>query len=87
MKAKKTSKRGRPSRRAATAKALAGVDPAAVDPRAVLAAIAADTSAPAAARVAACKMLIGEQGAPKPADQDDPVMRLALQLLNKGAKK
>jgi hypothetical protein len=44
----------------ASAKALAGVDTAAVDPRAVLKAIAADVSAPASARAAAAKALLAD---------------------------
>jgi hypothetical protein len=51
-------KRGRPSRGEASAKALIGVDLTAVDPVAILRAIAADTSAPAGARVAAAKALL-----------------------------
>jgi hypothetical protein len=85
---KKSQKRGRPSRAAASAKALADVDLSAIDPRTVLLTIAADTSAPATARVAACRALLGEPPIPpKPSgDDDDPVTRLALQLL-KGTKK
>jgi len=35
-----------------------GLDPSSIDPRKILAAIAADLSAPAGARVAACKGLL-----------------------------
>jgi hypothetical protein len=35
-----------------------GVDPASIDPRRILAAIASDADAPASARVAACKALL-----------------------------
>jgi hypothetical protein len=54
-------RRGRPSRKEEVQRALAelGVDPATIDPRRVLAAIAGDTNAPAGARVAACKVLLG----------------------------
>jgi hypothetical protein len=53
-------KRGRPSRKAEVQRALAelGVDPASIDPRRVLAAIAGDVDAPAGARVAACRTLL-----------------------------
>jgi len=51
-------KGGRPSRALASAKALLGVDLKAVDPVAILRAIAADLSAPASARVAACRTLL-----------------------------
>jgi hypothetical protein len=52
---------GRPSRKEEVQRALAefGVDPATIDPRRVLAAIAMDPSAPAGARVAACRTLLG----------------------------
>ena len=54
-------KGGRPTRAEATAKALAAivVDPTTIDPRGILAAIAADRSAPAGARVAACRTCSG----------------------------
>jgi hypothetical protein len=42
------------------AQAAAGIDPASVDPRAVLAQVAADTSAPSSARVAAAKALLAD---------------------------
>jgi hypothetical protein len=56
-------RRGRPSRAEASAKALAalqaaGIDPSTVDPRAVLAAVACDPSAPASARVSAARALL-----------------------------
>ena len=54
-------KGGRPSRAAATAKALSGLDLTAIDPVTILRAIAADLSAPASARVAACKALLDVQ--------------------------
>src|SRR5262245_16492778 len=52
-------KGGRPSRAEASAKALRGVDLTAIDPVAILRAIAADLSSPA--RVAACKALLDVQ--------------------------
>src|SRR5262245_53894405 len=56
-------KGGRPTRAEATAKALAaiGVDPAMINPMNILAAIAADLSAPATARVAAAKVLLRQR--------------------------
>jgi hypothetical protein len=54
-------KAGRPSRAEASAKALLGIDLTAVDPMEILRAIAADRSAPASARVAACRALLGLQ--------------------------
>lgn len=71
MKAGKKAKRGRPSRAEASKKALealaaAGVDPATVDPRRILESIAADTSAPASARVQACRALLADR------DPEDP---------------
>jgi hypothetical protein len=53
-------RRGRPSRKEEVRRALAeiGADPAAIDPRRILASIAADAGAPAGARVAACRTLL-----------------------------
>src|SRR5262245_30753648 len=53
-------KRGRPTREEEVRRTLAelGVDPGLVDPRRILAAIAGDSSAPAGARVAACRALM-----------------------------
>jgi hypothetical protein len=59
-------KGGRPSRAEASAKALLGVDLTAVDPVAILRAIAADRSMPGSTRVAACRALLGVQN-PDPA--------------------
>ncbi|HUK07781.1 MAG TPA: hypothetical protein VLX09_07950 [Stellaceae bacterium] len=80
-------KRGRPSRKIASEKALAGVDLSKVEPRAVLAAIAADVSAPATARVAACRALLlleqpaqGEQQSDE-VDGNDRITAIALKLL------
>jgi hypothetical protein len=60
------AKRGRPTRAATAARrkaalAAAGIDPASVDPRAVLAQVAGDVSAPASARVTAAKALIEDE--------------------------
>jgi hypothetical protein len=54
-------RRGRPSREDEMRRTLAGlgVDPALISPQRILAAIAADADAPAGARVAACKVLLG----------------------------
>jgi hypothetical protein len=51
-------KGGRPSRAQASERALLGVDLTAVDPAKILRQIAADGSAPASARVAACRTLL-----------------------------
>ena len=50
--------RGRPSRAEVSAKALADIENSTVDPLDVLRAVAADKSAPASARVAACRLLL-----------------------------
>lgn len=57
---------GRPTREEAEARRIraVGVDPALVDPRRILAAIAIDQEAPAAARVSACRTLIASGTAP-----------------------
>jgi hypothetical protein len=60
---------------------MAGVDPTAVDPRRVLMTIAADSSAPATARVQACRFLLSGGEPAKPVEDIDPVTSLALQLL------
>jgi hypothetical protein len=57
-------KGGRPLRAEASAKALRGLDLTAIDPVAILRQIAADSSAPASARVQACRALLGVQGQP-----------------------
>lgn len=58
---KSTRPRGRPSREDEVRRALAeiGVDPTMIDPLRVLASIAGDVDAPAGARVAACRTLLG----------------------------
>jgi hypothetical protein len=76
---------GRPGRAVASAKALAalGVDPATIDPMWILASIAADASAPAAARVAACRVLLGAPKAPE-RDKMDQASSRAITLLQQG---
>ena len=56
---KSRRKGGRPSREAASAKALLGVDLAACDPAAILREIALDRSQPGSTRVSACRTLLG----------------------------
>ena len=56
-------KRGRPTRAEASAKALAGVNLAAVDPVVVLRTIAADCSMPGTARVQAARSLLALENA------------------------
>lgn len=73
---KRKRRRGRPTRRAASARILrtlieAGIDPLSVDPRKILAAIAADASAPASARVSAARALLSV-AAPTPPAEDEP---------------
>ena len=75
-------KRGRPKRASASVRALAalvaaGIDPDEVDPRVILRSIAADVSAPATARVAACRsLLMLAEG--KANDANDEMNRRAL---------
>jgi hypothetical protein len=56
-------RRGRPTREEEMARTLAelGVDPALIDPKRILAAIACDTDAAPSARVAAAKALLGQR--------------------------
>jgi hypothetical protein len=58
----------------ASAKALASIDIASVDPRAILASIPADPSAPATARVRACRVLLrmAEAAVDTAEDDDEP---------------
>ena len=56
--------------------------PVRFDPRAVLAAIAADPLAPATARVGACKALLAGNSADPAPDERDPITMAALRLLN-----
>jgi hypothetical protein len=63
-------KPGRPTRAEAARKAIAalaaaGIDPSSIDPRRILAEIAADASAPASARVMACRALLLTTAAPE----------------------
>ncbi|WP_338688339.1 hypothetical protein V5279_24495 [Bradyrhizobium sp. 26S5] len=86
---KAKGKGGRPTRSAASKRALAGVNLSAVDPRSVLRQIAADASAPASARVQAARALIADDRrnneAPPEADTAlDAVSRGALRILNGG---
>jgi hypothetical protein len=75
-------KGGRPSRAQASAKALAGVDLANVDPVAVLRSIAGDTSAPASARVSAARTLLGLAPGGEAGDGvGDDLSRRAVELL------
>jgi hypothetical protein len=59
------------------------MDPESIDPRRILAEIAVDTSAPAAARVAACKILNAD--APKTTaeqlEEMDPITKRAIESL------
>jgi hypothetical protein len=77
-------RRGRPSRKEEVQRALAefGVDPALIDPCRILAAIAADADAPAGARVAACRTLLGvkDQG-PEDSAPDGDVAARAIRLM------
>lgn len=89
MAKKPRGKRGRPTRKAASTIALAGLDLAAVDPTSVLRSIAADDSAPASARVAAAKALLSEdRRAEQPEQHDlfggDAISRRALTILQGG---
>lgn len=84
-------KRGRPSRKEASREALADVDVTAVDPIAVLRAVAGDESAPASARVAAARALLkagalGKKENPAEVAESDPVARRALKILNGGKR-
>ena len=84
--AKRKKKAGRPTRRAASKTALAGVDLSTVDPLAVLRSIAADESAPASARVAAARALLtdGQHREQPASDGGDAVSRRALRILQGG---
>ena len=72
----KTKRGHRPPRAVASARALAalaeaGIDAADVDPRLILQSIAADTSAPASARVSACRMLLASPAPARGGESDD----------------
>ena len=82
------AKRGRPPRAEASSKALQGVDIDRVDPLRVLREIAGDSSAPAAARVAAAKALLAHSGQKQQGDGSelDRISQRALTLLKGGRK-
>jgi hypothetical protein len=80
---KSKPKGGRPSRAEASAKALLGVDLTAVDPVAILRAIAADRSMPGSTRVAACKALLGVQDPDPAADPGGDVNARAVAMMRR----
>lgn len=90
MKRKPKRKMGRPTRSAASKRALAEIDLTQVDPLSVLRAIAADGSAPAAARVTAAKalLLVDRRGRSEEPPETEPsldaVSRGALRILQGG---
>jgi hypothetical protein len=73
--------RGRPNRAETSALALAGIDLSACDPVVILQSIALDISAPAAARVAACREL-RKAAAAGPVDGLDEITRAAIRAMN-----
>ena len=95
---KPTSRGGRPTKAEALRRRIeaVGVDPDQVDPRRVLAGIAIDPSASAAARVSACRVLLAHEArlaalvAAPAADEDeapmpvDAVTERALALMSAG---
>lgn len=82
------AKRGRPTRATASKRALAGVDIDAVDPLTVLRQIAADTSAPANARLQAARTLLARDGRKQKGDgsENDRIAERTLKLLNGGRR-
>ncbi|MER9590929.1 hypothetical protein NKI94_19250 [Mesorhizobium australicum] len=82
------AKRGRPTRAAASKRALSGVDISAVDPLTVLRQIAADTSAPANARLQAARTLLAREGKKEKGDgaEHDRISERALTLLKGGRR-
>jgi hypothetical protein len=75
-------KGGRPARAVASARALRGVDVAAIDPIRVLQEIAADRSAPALARMGAAKALLAlPDGSEVRTAAEDTVAARAIRLL------
>ena len=67
--------------------ALDGVPIEAIDPTAVLRSIAADTSAPASARVAAAKALLaGNPAQPEAEDENAKITKRALRVLQGGQR-
>ena len=79
------NRRGRPTRAQLSAKVLAGLDPSKVDPWLILATIASDASAPAAARVAACRALIDirERSGGDDADGDTRINARAVAIMRR----
>lgn len=81
---------GKPPGRPKKVKAAVAVDAANVDPRAVLAEIAADKDAPAGARVQAAKALMGRPGQPPAQPDDEPPMddvtRRALAIMQRSGR-
>jgi hypothetical protein len=81
---KSRRKGGRPSRAEASAKALLGIDLTAVDPVAILRAIAADRSMPGSTRVAACRVLLGVQDQdPEHAGADTRINARAIAMMHR----
>jgi hypothetical protein len=80
-------RQGRPTRAEASAKALAGVDPSQCDPVRILQLIAMDKSAAATARVAACRVLLGDAAAKDKPDRtaarQDAIIARSLELLGR----
>jgi hypothetical protein len=72
---------GRPTRAVRSASALASVDLSSVDAVAILRRIAADESAPASARVAACRALIAAGDGAGDSPAGDATSALAVRLL------
>jgi hypothetical protein len=79
--------RGRPNRAEAERERLAtiGIDPASIDVRRILASIAADTKAPAAARLSAIRELVGRPETPLATttdnNVDDQISRMAVRMM------
>ena len=79
---KSRRKGGRPSREAASAKALLGVDLTVVDPVAVLREILADRSQPGSTRVSAAKALLAlPEGSEARTVAEDTVAARAIELM------
>jgi hypothetical protein len=81
-------RRGRPTKQEAIQRRVnaAGIDPALVDPKRILAGIAVDKKAPASARVAAARALLAASGGsaddlPDHSHGLDELSRRALQLI------
>jgi hypothetical protein len=79
-------RRGRPTKEEEVRRALAelgGIDPATIDPRKILAAIASDPGAPASARVAACKTLLGVQDQSPAEDSSGDINARAVAIMQR----